>query len=58
MMHVLGPVPTLSMLRLMKGSCDLVQTCASLPLQNFEYLLLKKYDEEEFDILTLDFKEV
>ncbi len=34
---------------------ELVQTCATVPLQNFEYLLLKKYDEKEYDILALDF---
>ena len=35
---------------------ELVQTCASVPLQNFEYLLLKKYDEKNYGILVLDFK--
>ncbi len=35
-----------------------VQTCASVPLQNLEYLLLKKYDEEEYYILALDFMEM
>ncbi len=33
---------------------ELVQTCARVPLQNFEYLLLKKYDEKENVILALD----
>ena len=37
---------------------DLVQTCASVPLRNLEYLLLKKYDEKDYDILALDFMEV
>ena len=37
---------------------NLVQTCASVPLRNFEYLLLKKYDEERFDIVALGFKEM
>ncbi len=36
----------------------LVQTCASFPLQNLEYLLLKKYGEKEHDILALGFMEV
>ncbi len=37
---------------------EVVQTCASVPLQNFEYFLLKKYDEEALDILALDFNEM
>ncbi len=37
---------------------QLVQTCAKVPLQNFRYLLLKRYDEEDFDILALDFNEM
>ncbi len=37
---------------------ELVQTCASVPLQNFECLLLKKYEEEEFDLLAFDFQEM
>ncbi len=35
---------------------ELVQTCASVPLQNFEYLLLEKYDEKEFGILSIRFQ--
>ncbi len=37
---------------------ELVQTCASVPLRNLEGLLLKKYDEEEIDILALDFQQM
>ncbi len=37
---------------------ELVQTCASVPLRNFEYFLQKNYDEKEYDILALDFMEM
>ncbi len=37
---------------------ELVQTCASVPLQDLEYLLLEKYDENEYDIIALDFMEM
>ncbi len=32
---------------------ELVQTCASVPPRNLEYLLLKIYDEKEYEILAL-----
>ncbi len=44
------------MMHMQRG--ELVQTCASIPLRNLEGLLLKKYDDEEFDILALDFQEM
>ncbi len=37
---------------------ELVQTCASVPLQNLTYLLLKKYDEKELGIIALDLKDM
>ncbi len=41
-----------------KHSGELVQTCASVPLQTLEYLHLKKYDEKKHDILALGFMEM
>ena len=37
---------------------ELVQTCASVPLRNLEYLLPKKCDEKEDEIPALDFMEM